>query len=47
MKDAAGGPVRVLVQNGVGTPGLVDKARTKLVKAGFRFVNGKTRPSSG
>lgn len=34
------GPVRVLVQNGVGTPGLGEKARTKLVDSGFRFVNG-------
>ena len=32
--------IRVLVQNGVGTPGLVDKARTRLIDAGFRFVNG-------
>ncbi len=47
VKDAAGGPVRVLVQNGVGTPGLVDKARTKLVKAGFRFVNGNNAPEFG
>jgi len=36
--------VRVLVQNGVGTPGLVDKARSKLVAAGFRFVNGGNAP---
>ncbi len=39
-----GGPggdaLRVLVENGVGTPGLVDKARTRLVDAGFRFING-------
>jgi anionic cell wall polymer biosynthesis LytR-Cps2A-Psr (LCP) family protein len=47
VKDAAGGPVRVLVQNGVGTPGLVDKARTKLVKEGFRFVNGNNAPEFG
>ncbi len=47
VKDTAGGPVRVLVQNGVGTPGLVDKARTKLVKAGFRFVNGNNAPEFG
>ena len=38
--DGTGGGVRVLVQNGVGTPGLVDKARTRLVDAGLRFVNG-------
>jgi anionic cell wall polymer biosynthesis LytR-Cps2A-Psr (LCP) family protein len=47
VKDTAGGPIRVLVQNGVGTPGLVDKARTKLVKAGFRFVNGNNAPEFG
>ena len=47
VKDTAGGPVRVLVQNGVGTPGLVDKARTKLVAAGFRFVNGNNAPEFG
>jgi hypothetical protein len=40
VKETGGGPVRVLVQNGVGTPGLVDKARSKLIAAGFRFVNG-------
>ena len=32
--------LRVLVENGVGTPGLVEKARAKLVDDGFRFVNG-------
>jgi hypothetical protein len=47
VKDTASGAVRVLVQNGVGTPGLVDKARTKLVKAGFRFVNGGNAPEFG
>jgi hypothetical protein len=47
VADKAGGPVRVLVQNGVGTPGLVDKARTKLVKAGFRFVNGGNASAFG
>lgn len=40
QKDAGGESVKVLVENGVGTPGLVDKARTKLVAAGFRFTNG-------
>jgi LytR cell envelope-related transcriptional attenuator/cell envelope-related transcriptional attenuator-like protein len=39
-KDANGETLRVLVENGVGTPGLVEKARGKLVDAGFRFVNG-------
>jgi hypothetical protein len=32
--------LRVLVENGVGTPGLADRARSKLVDAGMRFVNG-------
>jgi anionic cell wall polymer biosynthesis LytR-Cps2A-Psr (LCP) family protein len=40
QKDAGGEVLRVLVENGVGTPGLVEKARTKLVDDGFRFVNG-------
>ena len=40
QKDAAGESLRVLVENGVGTPGLVEQARTKLVDDGFRFVNG-------
>lgn len=33
-------PVRVLVQNGVGTPGLGEPARDKLVAAGFAYVSG-------
>lgn len=40
QKDAGGEVLRVLVENGVGTPGLVEKARTKLVRDGFRFING-------
>lgn len=40
QSDAAGEVLRVLVENGVGTPGLVERAREKLVDAGFRFVNG-------
>ena len=40
QQDAAGGTVRVLVENGLGTPGLVQQARAKLVDAGFRFING-------
>jgi anionic cell wall polymer biosynthesis LytR-Cps2A-Psr (LCP) family protein len=40
QKDSGGESLRVLVENGVGTPGLVEKARAKLVAAGFRFVNG-------
>ena len=31
QQDANGESLRVLVENGVGTPGLVEKARTKLV----------------
>lgn len=38
--DPTGGVVRVLVENGVGTPGLVEAARTKLVDGGFAFKNG-------
>lgn len=34
------GPVRVLVQNGVGTPGLGAQARELLVAAGYRFAAG-------
>ncbi|HEX7186600.1 MAG TPA: LytR C-terminal domain-containing protein [Actinomycetes bacterium] len=40
QKDAGGEVLRVLVENGVGTPGLVEAARTHLVDDGFRFVNG-------
>lgn len=36
----AGGPITVLVQNGVGTPGLDDKARVKLTAAGISFISG-------
>jgi len=38
--DPGGEVLRVLVENGVGTPGLVELARAKLVAEGFRFVNG-------
>ena len=47
VQDPGSAVVRVLVQNGVGTPGLVDKARTRLVDAGFRFVNGGNAPEFG
>jgi hypothetical protein len=40
LQGGSGAVLKVLVENGVGTPGLIDKARTKLVAAGFRFVNG-------
>jgi anionic cell wall polymer biosynthesis LytR-Cps2A-Psr (LCP) family protein len=38
--QATAGQVRVLVENGVRTPGLVEKARAELVGAGYRFVGG-------
>jgi hypothetical protein len=46
-REGPGKSIRVLVQNGVGTPGLVDKARTRLVAGGFRFVNGGNAPQFG
>ena len=52
LPDAARKPgpnskVRVLVQNGVGTPGLNAAARQKIVDAGFTFVNGANAPGLG
>lgn len=44
---ASVGHVRVLVQNGVGTPGLGDSARTKLLAAGLRYVAGGNLPGFG
>ena len=44
VEEGQGDALRVLVQNGVGTPGLVDRARSRLVDAGFRFVNGGNAP---
>jgi hypothetical protein len=44
---AAVGHVRVLVQNGVGTPGLGDMARSQLVNAGLRYVAGGNLPGFG
>lgn len=38
---------RVLVLNGVGTPGLGQKVRDKLVPAGFVFVDSRNAPSFG
>jgi len=46
-KQREGGQVRVLVQNGVGTPGLGEGARTRLVDAGFTYVNGGNAASFG
>jgi hypothetical protein len=41
LLTAEGGDVvRVLVENGVGTPGLVEQARADLVAEGFRFIIG-------
>jgi anionic cell wall polymer biosynthesis LytR-Cps2A-Psr (LCP) family protein len=40
QKDVTGDTVRVLVENGVGTPDLVTAARVKLVKDGFQFITG-------
>lgn len=39
--------VRVLVQNGVGTPGLGEQARDLLVDAGFRYVGGGNASTLG
>jgi hypothetical protein len=40
LSTSPDGPVRVLVQNGVGTPGLGAQARELLVAAGYRFAAG-------
>lgn len=40
LRDAGGQVVRVLVENGVGTPDLGVGARTKLVAKGFRVIDG-------
>lgn len=44
---ASTGHNRVLVENGVGTPGLGVSARDKLVKAGFQFVGSRNAPQFG
>jgi hypothetical protein len=44
---ASVGPVRVLVQNGVGAPGLGDSARSRLLAAGLRYVAGGNVPGFG
>lgn len=43
----AGGRARVLVQNGIGTPGLGDDARTELVSHGYIFRGGGNAASFG
>ena len=40
LPEPEGGVVRVLVRNGVGTPGLENAARTRLAAAGLRYVPG-------
>jgi hypothetical protein len=40
QKDRTGDTVRVLVENGIGTPDLVAAARAKLVGDGFQFITG-------
>jgi hypothetical protein len=44
---ASVGHVRVLVQNGVGAPGLGDSARSRLLKAGLRYAAGGNLPGFG
>lgn len=39
-RSSSSDAVRVLVQDGLGTPGRLDQVRARLVDAGFRFVNG-------
>ncbi|MFC6239089.1 LCP family protein [Longivirga aurantiaca] len=46
-KPGPNSKVRVLVQNGVGSPGLNAAARTLLVEAGFTFVNGGNAAAFG
>ena len=46
-KPGANSQVRVLVQNGVGTPGLNAAARQLLVDAGYTFINGGNAGSLG
>lgn len=47
QRAGAADAVRVLVQNGAGTPGLGDAARDRLVDAGFRFVGGGNAATLG
>lgn len=47
LAPGQGKRVRVLVQNGVGTPGLGASARDQLVDAGFAYVNGGNASSFG
>jgi polyisoprenyl-teichoic acid--peptidoglycan teichoic acid transferase len=45
--NAAGAPFSVLVQNGVGTPGLDEKARRKLAAQGVGYLDGANASSFG
>lgn len=47
QRAGAADAVRVLVQNGAGTPGLGDAARDRLVEEGFRFVGGGNAATLG
>lgn len=47
MRPGGSDAARVLVQNGVGTPGLGEQARDRLVDAGFRYVGGGNATSLG
>jgi hypothetical protein len=46
-KNSAGAPFSALVQNGVGTPGLDEKARQKLAAAGIQYIDGANASSFG
>jgi hypothetical protein len=47
LAQRPGGPVRVLVQNGVGTPGLGARAGARLVAAGLTYIEGGNAPAFG
>jgi hypothetical protein len=47
QREGAGQSPRVLVQNGVGAPGLGEQARNLLVEAGFRYVGGGNAETLG
>lgn len=47
QRDGTGQSPRVLVQNGVGTPGLGEEARNLLVEEGLRYVGGGNAETLG
>ncbi|HZI95971.1 MAG TPA: LCP family protein [Actinomycetales bacterium] len=47
LREGAGEAARVLVQNGVGAPGLGEEARNRLVDGGFRYVGGGNAETLG